>query len=127
MTAWRFCVTSCSSTNNRNAPKPMATQAHGDMPATISIAGPVPDRPDVHMDEPALHVQADAAELLTFCPRVELRRGDVGQIEVDRVAVRVLAVARDLVALLAQHQVVLRVAKPGDDVDRVDVKIRRCR
>ena len=77
------------------------------------------------MDEPALEIEPDAAELLRLRPRVELLGRDVRDEEVDRVAVRVLAVARDLVALLAQHQVVLRVAKPRDDVDDVALELLR--
>src|SRR6185437_13816589 len=95
-------------------PRPMATCTPEYR--STSIAGPVPDRPDVHVHEAALHVHAHAAELLRLRQGLELRRRDVGQVHVDRVAVGVLAVARDLVALLAQDQVVLGMAKPRDDV-----------
>ena len=60
-------------------------------------------------------------------PRVELLGGDVRDVEVERVAVRVVAVARDLVALLAQDQVVLRVAKPETTIDDVAVEVVRRR
>src|SRR6185436_8946221 len=74
-----------------------------------SLAGPEPDRSGIHVDELARRVQPDAAELLILRPRVELQRGDLRDEEVDRVALGMIAVPRDLVALLAQEQVVLRV------------------
>src|SRR3954454_6559795 len=83
------------------------------------LAGPRADRPGVHVDEAALRVEPDAADPLGLGPALQLLRGHAGDEEVDRVAVAVLAVARDLVALLAQDQVVLGVAKPGDHVDDV--------
>src|SRR5204863_4017357 len=66
----------------------------------VSLAGPAADRAGVHVDEAALGVEADAAELLGLGPGLEHLGRHAGHVEVDRVAVGVLAVARDLVALL---------------------------
>src|SRR3569833_2698281 len=101
----------------------MPTQAPTDMPPSYQlVAGPEPDRAGVHVDKPALEVEADAAELLRLRPGLELLGRHVRQEEVDRVAVRVLAIARDLVALLAEDEVELGMAKARDDVDDVAVK-----
>src|SRR5262245_48169294 len=108
MTACFFCVRSWITTMTSNARIPRPTQAQTDMRSSVSVARPVADPPGIHVDERALHVQPDAAELLLLRPRVEADRRDVRDEEVDGVAVRVLAVARDLVALLAKDQVVLR-------------------
>src|SRR5689334_21341846 len=120
MMACFFCVTSWMTTATSRASTPIPIQAHVDMRASIprwrrsmarwragragapSLAGPEPDRSGIHVDELAGRVQPDAAELLILRPRVELQRGDLREVEVDRVALGMIAVPRDLVALLAQ-------------------------
>src|SRR5262249_59761543 len=80
-----------------------------------SATGPVADAAGVAVDELRVRVEADAAHAQRADVVQHLTGADAADAEVDRVAVRVLAVARDLVALLAQHQVVLRRAVAGDD------------
>src|SRR5262249_8125933 len=105
ITACFFCVTSWITTATRNPSTPRPIQAQTDMRASVSVARPVADRAGIHVDERAAEVEPDAAELLVLCPCVQLDRRDVRDEEVDRVTVRVLAVARDLMALLAEDQV----------------------
>ena len=52
----------------------MPSHAHVDMASHSyqSLARPEPDRPGVHVDEAAVEIDADAAELLRLRPLVEL-------------------------------------------------------
>src|SRR4051812_21607116 len=99
-------------TRTRSAPNPMPSHAHNDMGASLSVAGPETDRPRVHVDEAAFEIDTHTAELLRLRPCFELYRRASRHLEVDRVAVRVLAVACDLMTFLTKNQVVLGVAKP---------------
>src|SRR4051812_16939800 len=113
-------------TTTRKPPTATPSHAHIDMAPAYqpgSVAGPGSDATGVHVDKAALEIEADTAELLRLRPGLELHGRDRRDEEVDRVAVRVLAVARDLVALLAQHQVVLRMPEPGDDIDDVAMEV----
>src|ERR1044071_6320262 len=108
----------------------MSSQTRTSLPAIgplynrALLARPGPDRAGVHVNEAALGVEPDAAGALRLGPAVQRLGRNAGDEEVDRIAVAVLAVARDLVALLAQAQVVVGMAKRGDDVDDVGVEAR---
>src|SRR5256885_11833613 len=84
------------------------------MEPTVLLAGPVTHRARVHVNEATLEVEPDPTDLLILRPGVQRLGGDARDVEVDGVAVGVLAIAGDLVALLAQQQIILRVAEPGD-------------
>src|SRR5690606_1062267 len=91
------------------------------------MSGPFPGAlaADVDVDEFADRIEADPARVAVEQPVVERTGLDARQEEVDRVAVGVLAAAGDLAALLDQREVVLGVAKPGDDPDLADLEVAR--
>src|SRR4051812_27543534 len=118
---WTRSWIATTTSNTRTA---MPTQPHAEsISARVLLAGPAAHRAGVHVDEARVEVDPDAADLLIDGPFVELLRRDARQEEVDRVALRVMRVARDLVALLAEDQVVLGMPKSGDDHHRVAVKV----
>src|SRR5512141_1096049 len=81
--------------------------------ATESGAGPVPYFAGVGVDEAGPGVVTDAAEVEAADEFAEGFGGRAAHAEVDGGALHVLAFACDLVALLAQHEVVFGRAIAG--------------
>src|SRR4051794_11415667 len=71
--------------------------------AKLSAARPVANLAGVAVDELRVGVEAHTAEAQRLDEREQRARGHPADAEVDRVALHVLAHARDLMALLAQH------------------------
>ena len=71
-------------------------------------AGPVTDAAGIAVHELRVRVEAHASEAQRAYERQQRTGGHAANAEVDRMPLDVLALPRDLVPLLAQHQVVLR-------------------